>query len=94
VTLPTGSGRPDLRLQTERGLARRGFLAALGPVLASLLIGLADLGVVWTLILLWLVGTAALVAGILVRSRKLGQPPSLSLLFERRDARRRPDRSR
>ncbi len=71
----------------------RGSLAGgAATVLAGVLIVTSVLAIQWTLLLLWIGGTAALVACIVLRARQSGQPPRVSLLFDAPPPGRRPNR--
>jgi hypothetical protein len=55
----------------------------LAAVVALPLIAIANLWPVASLIVAWLLGTVAIVALIRMRARRLGRPPSISLVFQR-----------
>ena len=75
----------------KQGLARF-VLGGLGWVATILVISwcMSHIGPVWTLVMFWLVATAAIVVLIVARGRRENESPRLSLLFEQPAERRPP----
>lgn len=66
---------------------RGGLIAAAGTLLCSLVVERLDLGIVWTLVALWAIGTAWIVGYVLFVARRDRRPPSVGILWRRTDSR-------
>ena len=70
---------------TRRSLIT-GLLAAVGALVFSLGVRWLDLGVVWSLIALWAIGTVSIVGYVVMVARRQRRVPSVRLLWRRPDS--------
>jgi hypothetical protein len=65
-----------------------GVARGLGAVAVGVALYALDLGVLWTLVVIWAIGTAACLIHITIVARREHRPPSIRLLFRRGPLRR------
>src|SRR5215208_1492874 len=77
--------RRQMPADTRRSLYA-GLLAAVGALVFSLGVRWLDLGVVWSLVALWAIGTVSIVGYVVMVARRQRRVPTVRMLWRRTDA--------